>query len=564
MDRRQERISQFNIGLKKSDKAYINYSFQNFNRQELYDGNKNLVAFGLNDKGWQVDGILNLLQTISPEKETTFARPIFDVSKRFESLDNWEIGMHYEQENNKRNLVNEFDLDNRSFKYEYIKTYLQSPQYDKFNFRVGYNQRKDFAPVADVFGESTLAKEYQVSGNWRQGDKARLVANLIVRDLSITDTQLTSITPKRTYLGRIDYDFKLLNSALRSNTSLQVGSGQQAKAEFEYIMVQKGQGQYIWIDDGDGIQETFEFQIAPVQDTANFVKLAIYNNEFIRTNNNSLNQNLRFEGRDLYTQEARANSKTKSFLSKLSALVNLRINKKSEDAGTGSGFNPFEFSSVDTNLISYTGAFNNTLFFNRGNPKFDIQLGNRKNVSRFVQIAGAESNRLQEKFFRLRWGVNRATDLVFNAATGNRSQTYELSQDNSYEFDFISFNPEINFRPRNNLRFIIDYVFQTKNSTQGEKARNHEFSGEVTWRQASKTNLTAGLGFVTVDYNGKSNTNLELAILDGLKKGQNYLWNLSLTRRMSNNIDLIISYDGRNTGTSRTIHTGRAQVKATF
>lgn len=563
-EKRQERISNFKIGIEKSNKAYVNYSFQNFNRQELYDGNKNVFGFGVDDKGWKIDGVLNFLGTTSLEEETSFSRPIFDISKQFSQLGDWTLGMHYEQENNKRNYVEEINLNTASFKYEYIKTFVQSPQYDNFNLRVGYNQRKDFTPQEEIFEESTLAKEFQVSGNWKQGEQSRLIANVIVRDLSITDTQLTTIAPNRTFLGRVDYDLNLFNKALRSNTSLQVGSGQQAKAEFEYVMVQKGQGQYIWLDDGDGVQETFEFQVAPVQDTANFVRLAIFNNEFVRTNDNSLNQNIRFEGRDLFSPEERSGNKSKSFFSKISALVNVRINKKAEDSGPVNSFSPFDFSSLDTNLISYTGAFNNTLFFNRGNPVFDIQIGNRKNISRFVQVAGAESNRLKENFFRLRWGVSRATDLLLNLSNGNRSQTYELSQDNSYEFNFFAFNPEINFRPKKNIRFIIDYIYQNRKTTNDELAVNHEFSGEVTLRQANKTNLTAGLGFVTVDYDGQTNTNLELAILDGLKKGQNYLWNLALTRRMANNIDLIISYDGRKTGTSRTIHTGRAQVKATF
>ena len=563
-EKRQEQISQFNVGLQKNDDAYLDYSFQRFTRQELYAGNKNVFSFGIDNNGWEIDGILNFLNSESITEETSFYRPILDISKQFSRLDDWTIGVHYEQERNRRNLSDQSDLENASFKYEYVKTYIQSPNYDKFNFRVGYNQRRDFAPIADVFGESTLAKEFQISGNWNQWDKARLVANLIVRDLTISNTELTNITPKRTYLGRVDYDFKILNDALRSNTSIQVGSGQQAKAEFEYIMVQKGQGQYIWLDDGDGVQETFEFQVAPVQDTANFIRLAIFNNEFVRTNDNSLNQNFRFEGRDLFSQEERSNSKYKSLLSKLSAVVNIRIRKKSEDVGGGNSFRPFDFTSVDTNLINYTASYNNTLFFNRGNPTFDLQLGNRNNNARFVQISGGERNMLQENFFRLRWGVNRATDLILNIAEGSRSQTYDLSQENSFEFDFVTLNPEINFRPRKNFRIILDYIYQNKQTTLGEKAINHELSTELTWRQASKTNLTAGLGFVTVDYNGESNNNLELAILDGLKRGQNYLWNLSLTRRMSNSIDLILSYDGRKTGESRTIHTGRAQVKATF
>ena len=563
-DRRVERISKFSVGVNNDDKIYGRYSFQNFNRQELFQGSKNLFEVGLKKGGWNIEGIGNFLSTESLTEQTTFKRPIIKISKQFAKLKNWTVGMHYELEENKRTFIGDTNLNIASFKYDYIKTYLQSPKHEKFNFRIGYNQRRDHIPDGERFLQSTLAKEFQVSGKWQHGDNSRLVGDLIMRDLSVSDTQPTNITPKRTYLGRIDYDFSALNKAIRSNTSYQVGSGQQAKAEYEYLMVQKGTGQYIWLDDGDGVQETFEFQISPVQDTADYIKIAIYNNEFVKTNDNSLNQNLRLEGRNLFNPESLSKSKTKKLISKVSALLNVRINKKTEESGGGSSFSPFNLSLQDSSLITYNSAINNTLFFNRGNPVFDIQVGNRKNTTRFTQVSGAEQSKLTENFTRIRWGLNRATDVILNVTEGSRSQTYDLFLDNSYVFDYYNLNPEINFRPRKNIRLILNYIFQNKKSKTNDKAMSNEFSGELTWRQANKTNLTTGLGFIAVKYDGQANPNLELAMLDGLRAGKNYLWNLGLTRRMANNIDLIISYDGRRTGASRTIHTGRAQVKATF
>lgn len=563
-EKRNEKITTASIGLEKNEEAYVRYAYSNFNRQKLFDGNKNLVELGLDKGGWQLDGVGNFLRTNSLLENTSFYRPIIDISKRFNRLDNWKIGMHYEQEKNSRTNINDDKLNQNSFKYKYLKYFIESPQYDKFNFKIGFNQRKDFAPKDDLFVQNTLAKEFQVSGKWQPGEQSRLIGDFIIRDLSVVNSDLTTVVPKTTYLGRIDYDFSVFKKAIRSNTSYQVGSGQQAKAEFEYVMVQKGEGQYIWLDDGDGVQETFEFQISPVQDTANYIKLAIYNNEFVRTNNNSLNQNLRFEGRNLFNPKDLSQNGLKKTISRFSALMNIRVNKKSEESGINGGFKPFDFGLRDTTLITYNGAINNTIFFNRGNPTFDLQIGNRKNTTRFVQVSGAEQNILNEYFTRLRWGVNRATDLLMNINRGNRAQFYDLFEDNSYEFNYYSFNPEVNFRPKKNIRLIVNYIYQNKTSQNQEHAISNEFSGEITWRQANKANFTSGLGFINVAYDGPTNTNLELAILDGLKKGRNFLWNLGLTRRMANNIDLIISYDGRKTGTSRTIHTGRAQVKATF
>ncbi|MBK6497141.1 MAG: hypothetical protein IPG00_02825 [Saprospiraceae bacterium] len=36
-----------------------------------------------------------------------------------------------------------------------------------------------------------------------------------------------------------------------------------------------------------------------------------------------------------------------------------------------------DFSLNDTSLVAYNALYANTLFFNKGNVKYDIQLGNR-------------------------------------------------------------------------------------------------------------------------------------------------------------------------------------------
>ncbi|MEZ4982694.1 MAG: hypothetical protein R2769_14140 [Saprospiraceae bacterium] len=54
------------------------------------------------------------------------------------------------------------------------------------------------------------------------------------------------------------------------------------------------------------------------------------------------------------------------------------------------------------------------------------------------------------------------------------------------------------------------------------------------------------------------------AMLDGLRNGQNYLWDFSLDRQLVKNIRLNLSYNGRKTGTGNIVHIGRAQVAAVF
>ena len=51
-------------------------------------------------------------------------------------------------------------------------------------------------------------------------------------------------------------------------------------------------------------------------------------------------------------------------------------------------------------------------------------------------------------------------------------------------------------------------------------------------------------------------------MLEGLLPGQNLLWNLSLTKRLINNLEISIEYEGRKPAETRVINTGRASIRA--
>ena len=77
--------------------------------------------------------------------------------------------------------------------------------------------------------------------------------------------------------------------------------------------------------------------------------------------------------------------------------------------------------------------------------------------------------------------------------------------------------------------------------------------------------LNFSTSIAQVTYNKATNTNVAYAILEGLQPGANYLWSVSLERKLAGNIEMSINYDGRKTGTSgKIIHTGKASLRALF
>ena len=75
---------------------------------------------------------------------------------------------------------------------------------------------------------------------------------------------------------------------------------------------------------------------------------------------------------------------------------------------------------------------------------------------------------------------------------------------------------------------------------------------------------TAKFNVIIIDYNAPENTPIAYEILEGLKKGTNYTWGVSLQRNLSNSIQLNLNYEGRKPQGTNIIHTGGVQARAFF
>ena len=111
---------------------------------------------------------------------------------------------------------------------------------------------------------------------------------------------------------------------------------------------------------------------------------------------------------------------------------------------------------------------------------------------------------------------------------------------------------------------LYTYDQRKQQINQLETARSHDFSLNATIRRASNSNINIILSYVNVTFDGQDDSIIEFDMLQGLKDGKNFIWNTLFTKRLANNIDLNLSYEGRKTGTAPTVHIARAQVKATF
>ena len=80
---------------------------------------------------------------------------------------------------------------------------------------------------------------------------------------------------------------------MRLQAFYELGNGQEAQREFQYLKVTDGQGIYKWTDyNGDGIQQLDEFEIAEYSDLAQYIR--VYTNTVKYTPSNKISCNFRF------------------------------------------------------------------------------------------------------------------------------------------------------------------------------------------------------------------------------------------------------------------------------
>jgi hypothetical protein len=98
----------------------------------------------------------------------------------------------------------------------------------------------------------------------------------------------------------------------------------------------------------------------------------------------------------------------------------------------------------------------------------------------------------------------------------------------------------------------------------GEKAINNKFTLDMKYNVISKSVLTMTATYANISYNGVANSPVQYAMLQGLQKGQNYLLDISFERKLSNFLEMTLTYEGRKTGVAKIVNTGQAQIRALF
>lgn len=487
-----------------------------------------------------------------------FVRHRMDVSQ---SIGWFKLGF---KDDHELNRFNTDILQPSSYQFFDYQFYLANSDSIKNDYRIFYRERTDDRSDSTRLQRAAKARSIGAEVNFTQWKNQTLNVVTSYRELVVTNSDLINSTPENTLLGRVDYQLKAMKGALSLNTFYEIGSGLELKREFLYIKVNDGQGVYTWIDyNEDGIKDLNEFEIAQFADQASYIRVFTPSNEYVKTYSNELNQSL-------YIRPERLWARKKGFLKGVSRFSNqtrVRIKRKTNLFNGNAAFNPFFSNIADTSLISTTSNLRNTLYFNRTSSVFGAQYVFQDVQSKTLLASGFDSRALKSYELSIRWNIKKQFTLEAKGSIGDKASAADYTSGRDYNLRFYGVEPSFIYQPSTTFRVTLDGRMSKKENAAelgGEVADVLEFGSTFKYNQAEKGSLLGGIKTVIIEYDGDVNSALGFEMLEALKPGVNYTWNVGYQRSISKNLQLSVQYNGRKSEGNGIIHSGGMEVRAFF
>ena len=548
-------LSSARINLKHLENGLFQYQLNSYVIKDDFNGYKNDFKIKWNNKvNLNFDGSL---MKSNGQFNTSFLRHKTDL---FIPIKGFKLGFKDINENNQ--FFSADTLNNNSYRFYDWKVYIENYDSSKNRVQFFYQERYDWFKDRSILKKATKA----ISPGLMVGISSRKNFNLnysLAYRMLQSDSSLTNILPENSLASRLNYNLKLLNGGINTNSFLEIGSGLELQKEFIYIEVPAGQGVYTWNDYNDnGIKELNEFEIAAFSDQATYIRVFTPNNNYIKIYSFQYNQNLNIDFKRIIDGK----TIVEKFLNKFYNQTAVNTHKKTNDLDLQTLLNPLV--NADNPIIQQmSNSLRNSLFFNRSSSKYSVELVTQLFANKNLLINGTDFISTNKDQIKFRWNINKSfmVNSQLSKEIKKNSSTYMTNR--NYDIENKEINNRISFQPNTLFRVALNGRYSEKrNSIEygNEKAFINDIGIELRRSKRDKGLLNGELHLVNINYNGESSSTIGFEMLEGLQLGKNITWKLGFQKNMSNNIQISINYNGRKSEENKSIHTGSMQMRAFF
>jgi len=558
----EEHLRGVYAGVRFNDSSALRYSINEL-RTGAQQGLRQRVEGKYLQSGHKVEASADLLRSRATNFSGDYLRSVL-AYQRFWTK--YEAGIRFEQENNRQRVLAGDSLSANSFRFDIIEVYGGSSNKRINQWQLKYNYRHDFLPFSQNLLATQTGHNYTVSTAINQFDDHQFELTATYRDLQLFSTPNQSAGRENNYLGQLEYSGRFWKELIIAQTFYAFSQGQELRREIAFLEVPAGQGNYSWNDyNSNGIQELDEFEQSIFSDQANFIKIFIPGNSFVPTFGNRFNQTLNINPARLFTNK-------KTFWARWSNLSAIALERKNQGNNGLRFLNPFDLNLFDSSLVSTQGSIRNTLFFNRNNPNFGIDFGYQRSIQKNLLSGGFETRQQYDRQMKLRLNLLKDLNAEAQLTQGERVQEADLFFRRNYRIAQWELQPRLNWTATARLRVSLMYSYRDKQNLLGlelpgllvEKASINDLSAELNYNLAGSSSVQLSFSQVSNNFRGDANTPAAFEILQGLQPGSNQLWGVSVFRKLASQLQLNLSYNGRKSEASKTIHTGQMQARLVF
>jgi hypothetical protein len=550
----------------------ISYRFRNFLQANNLTGYENSIHAAWEGKGFLFNTQNIVMNSDGTEQKSLFIRPKADLSYGMKKAKGFRIGVLFDHEINSIFNKKLNRLDPNSYIWQNYAIYLKSPDSLRNQLGIEARLRLEQRPDSGSFVQPFFwGQSLSVFGKIMSIQNHVLNWTATYRYAFNRDSISAPNYSYHYYLGRIDYNFTILKGCLRSTTLYEINSGREQKVQLTYQVSPTNTGDYVWKDiNGDGIRQLNEFVVTPFREDTSYIRVFTVTPESVPVNVAAFTQTINLNPAPFLQHK---NTRAARFFQKFSAFASIEVQRRNfayKEGGIGNVFNPFPTSFQNPLLVSLTHLSRTSVFFNRLDPKYGAQFDFSYLQNKVLLTTGYEERFSQSQSVSLRYNFLQPLTVQTNYTYGIRANTSDFYFAQRYRFHFHQTNTEFSYQYKTDLRIAVNYLYARKvNPTDsvGKQTADIHQAGlhsryNISGKAAAEVRFTySSVKFIDKDYR---NQQLEYAMLEGLQNGNNLVWNATVEYRLTSAVLLTLVYDGRKTGSARTVHTGRAELRAIF
>ena len=533
----------------------INYNYENLKFEKEYDGVRQLLNLNFKIKNIDYTSNSSFLNSKSSIYRSEFFRTYNKLKINYKN--GWSKINVDAEKNLKTNLLdNSLDNSNHGHKLYEIATGIGSLS-NRF-VEIGYKKRiNDSLVSSSSLGKVNSSDIYYLKSQVLKDDKSNLNIFLNYREMTWSNNDNT----EKFLNSRLIYNQKLFDQIVQSNLLYETNSGNLPQQEYTYVEVEPGMGNYKWIDiNGNNIQELEEFELAQFQDEGLYIRVFLPNQIYLKTYQNKFSQSLVIN----FHKWKNSNRKFKKFLSHFSNQSQYMIDKKTNQSIESFNFNPF--SIPKNGLLGLISNFKNSLHYNRGRQDFSTTYSYSSNKSKNTLSFGYIENNLKSHQLNFIHKLHTNWLFDFNSILENKISISENFESKNYNLDEFKINTKITYIFNESNRLNFYYQYSTNENTIGdfEELKQQKLGLSCYLSKGGKINFNSEINYFNNSFKGNPNTIIGYILMEGLQVGSNYTWSLTAQKKLTKFLDLNLSYFGRKSENSNSIHNGNIQLRAIF